>query len=73
MDKAVIGYMRIGHFRIGVFRPDWDQLLQTFENINTPHKMVMDGKTAKMDEGPKLRMDVAIPVFEELLKTFKEA
>jgi hypothetical protein len=35
MDKAVVGYMRIGYFRIGVFDDDWDTLVQTCENLSS--------------------------------------
>lgn len=33
MDKAIIGYMRIGFFRIGVFNDTWDRLLQHFKSL----------------------------------------
>lgn len=33
MDKAIVGYMRVGHFRVGVFHDDWDRLVKQFENL----------------------------------------
>jgi len=33
MDKAIIGYMRIGFFRIGVFDDAWDRLVQQIGNL----------------------------------------
>lgn len=33
MDKAIIGYCRIGYFRIGVFTDDWNILKKRFESI----------------------------------------
>lgn len=34
MDPAIIGSCRIGHFRIGVFRDDWDRLLTRLKNLS---------------------------------------
>lgn len=31
MDPAIIGSCRIGYFRIGVFRDDWDRLVDQFK------------------------------------------
>lgn len=33
MDQAVIGSCRIGYFRIGVLRDDWDRLLNRFKSV----------------------------------------
>jgi len=35
MDKAIIGYMRVGYFRIGVFHDEWDKLKQRLEAFCT--------------------------------------
>jgi hypothetical protein len=46
MDPAIIGTMRIGHFRIGVFSDEWDRLIQTFESkgsVNVTRKRLMLG------------------------------
>lgn len=32
MDTAIVGYCRIGYFRVGVFKPIWDQLAIKFIN-----------------------------------------
>ena len=35
MDKAIIGEQaRIGYFRVGVYRADWDKLVKRFENVS---------------------------------------
>ena len=46
MDKAVLGYCRLGYFRLGVLRDDWNQLLKRFENLastNVTHRRLMLG------------------------------
>lgn len=70
MDRAVCGYCRSGYFRCGVYRPDWDRLLATFQNIPTPQKMVVDSGIVKVDE-VKFRVDVFVPSFDDLKKRIK--
>jgi len=36
MDPAIVGTMRVGHFRIGVFRDDWDNLVKRVESVSGP-------------------------------------
>jgi len=36
MDKAILGYCRLGYFRLGVYRDDWDKLLTRFKNTKPP-------------------------------------
>jgi hypothetical protein len=35
MDKAILGYCRLGYFRLGVFNDQWDKLLQQFESLGS--------------------------------------
>jgi len=35
MDKAILGYCRVGYFRIGVFNDQWDRLLQQFQSLGS--------------------------------------
>lgn len=64
--------MRIGYFRIGVLRPDWDRLLKTFENVPTPNKMVVDGALAEVD-GRELRVGMYTDHWNRMVKTFEKS
>lgn len=70
MDKAVLGYCRLGHFRLGVYRDDWDKLKKKFENILTPRKALVDSGAVTVG-GVECRVDVYTLDFEQLKKTFK--
>lgn len=68
MDKAIIGYCRIGYFRIGVRTDYWEQFKTDIENLGTPKKIIVDGSTVKVDEAT-WRVDIFIDQFE----TFKRS
>jgi len=73
MDKAIIGYCRIGYFRIGVFRPDWDRILERFQNIPA---RTAGGKTPCIQGVARqgmTRHNVYIPLFDEVLENLKKA
>jgi len=36
MDKAIVGYMRIGYFRIGVFVDNFDVALEQLKKAHPP-------------------------------------
>ena len=36
MDKAIVGYMRIGNFRIGVFVDNFDVALEQLKKVHPP-------------------------------------
>ena len=35
MDSAILGFCRLGYFRLGVFNLHWDQIIQGFKNVAT--------------------------------------
>ena len=72
MDPAIIGYCRIGYFRVGVYNVGWDRALTRLKKTATPDKMKIDGAVATVD-GRVLRIDVAVPVFEQLKKRLEKA
>ena len=70
MDKAILGYCRLGYFRLGVYNDAWDKLLEKFQQVSTPKKIIVDGASVKLDEGV-YRVDVFTDDFEKLKKRFK--
>ena len=73
MDKAIIGDMRIGHFRIGVFRDDWDQLLKTFKNATARTAGGITPAIQGTARQGQTRQRVYIPFFDEMIEQFKKA
>ncbi len=46
MDKAILGYMRVGYFRLGVFNTEWDKLARKFSfftSLDVTHRRLMLG------------------------------
>jgi len=68
MDKAKIGYCRVGHFRIGCLLPEfWEEFKNSIEKkIPTPGKMVVDGPEARV--GEDWRVDGFTPQFWDAFK-----
>ena len=71
MDKAVIGYMRIGYFRIGVFDNKWDKLIAKYQKMPTPNKIIVDGPAVTVDGAETFRVDTFTEQWEKLKKRFK--
>jgi hypothetical protein len=39
MDPAIIGEMRVGYFRIGVFTDEFERLMERLKNANPPRDL----------------------------------
>ena len=75
MDSAIIGTMRIGYFRIGLFLlDDWnDKLLKRFKNVATPSLIKVDEVPSMvLDEPPYYRVDVLTDHWKLLKNRFKK-
>lgn len=67
MDKAILGSMRLGYFRLGVYKPVWEDLIAQFENVSAPKKIIVGGGAVKVGEGV-FRVGVFTTHFEDLIK-----
>jgi len=65
MDPAIIGSMRVGHFRIGVKLVDFDRLVDQLEKTSTPTKIMADSRVIEAD-GPVIRANVFIDLFDRI-------
>lgn len=69
MDPAIIGSMRVGHFRIGVFRDDWDRILTRTKNVASDGDMLVDEGIVEVvaDDAPMpIRVDVRRRLFDSV-------
>lgn len=72
LDSAICGFCRSGYCRCGVYRPDFERVLQGVKNVPTPKKAVIGGAPATIG-GAECRVGVYRNDFEGLKKTMKGA
>lgn len=83
MDPAVIGYMRVGYFRIGVKNTGFDDAVERLEKISAKHL----GNCAPAVFGPggarfagtladgstlHCRFNVKVPLFDQAIERMKK-
>ena len=71
MDKAIVGDMRVGYFRIGVFTDTLDVALEQLKNVSSPRRAIVDSGMVLVD-GVECRVDVFTVDFESLKKRFEK-
>jgi hypothetical protein len=71
MDKAIVGEMQIGYFRIGVFVDKFDVALEQLKNVPSPRRATVDSGMVLVD-GVEFRVDVFTTNFESLKKRFEK-
>jgi hypothetical protein len=64
MDKAIVGYMRIGDFRIGVFVDNFDVALEQLKNVSLRGGGLDPNVEGTAREG-YARFQVYLPLFED--------
>lgn len=67
MDKAEIGRMRIGNFRIGVTKPIFDNVVDKLEKTSSHSRGGMDAALVGYCRVGYCRVGVYVPVFDELI------
>jgi len=73
MDKAVVGYCRVGYFRVGVLEPWWDDMIAQIETASVPAEMA--GKTPCVQGYAKqgqTRHGVRIPLFDQAAENLEK-
>lgn len=68
MDPAVIGYMRIGHFRIGVKKPDFDRAITRLEKISAKSMGGKDPAIVGKCRVGYCRVGVKVPLFDAFVQ-----
>lgn len=68
MDKAKIGYCRVGYFRIGCVTDHWDRFKNTLENLTPKNMGGIDPAVWFHSRWFYSRWFVLLPLFDE----FKE-
>jgi hypothetical protein len=64
MDEAIVGYMRIGYFRIGVFVDKFDVALEQLKNVSLRGGGLDPNVEGTAREG-YARFQVYLPLFED--------
>ena len=71
MDKTIVGVMRVGYFRIGVFIDKFDVALEQLKKAPSPRRAIVDSGIVLVD-GAECRVDVFTADFESLKKHFEK-
>lgn len=64
--------MRVGYFRIGVYRDEMDRLISKFENVEAKGTG-MDPALFDVGRFDYCRFNVYVPLFDQLQKTMENA
>lgn len=73
MDKAFWDTMRWDNFRWDTFDPVWDnKILPKFKSVSAKSAGGVDPSVAGAGHAGKVRAGVYVPLFDKVLKKFKE-